>query len=53
MDDNVVKTCVVCNTEKSIYDFYYKNIKSKQCNIKRVLKRHYDDKNRILQKQRD
>ena len=53
MDDNVVKTCVVCNTEKSIDDFYIKYRECKQCNIKRVLKRYYDYQDRNIQKQRD
>ena len=39
MYDNVVKNCVVCNTEKCIDNFYNKYRKCKQCNIKRVLNR--------------
>ena len=53
MDDGVVKTCVVCNTEKSIDDFFNKHRERKQCNNKRVLKRYYNKKNDILQKIRD
>ena len=53
MDDIVVKTCVVCNTEKSIDDFCNKYRECKQCNIKRVFKRYYDNKDGILQKRRD
>ena len=38
MNDIVVKTCVVCYSEKGIDDFYNKNRECKQCNFKRVLK---------------
>ena len=39
MDDNAVKTCAVCNTEKSFDDFYRKYREREQCNNKGVLKR--------------
>ena len=39
MEDNVVKTCVICNTEKRIEIFPVKKFSEcKACNIKRVLK---------------
>ena len=53
MDVINVKTCVVCNTEKRVDDFCNKYRESKQCNIKRVLKRHNNDKDNSLQKRRD
>ena len=53
MDDIVVKVCVVCDTEKSIDNFYNRYRECKQCNIKRLLKRYYDNKDRMLQKRRD
>ena len=52
MYDKVIKTCVACNTERSIYIFHNKHTECKQCNIRRVSKRYYDNKGRILQKQR-
>ena len=33
MDDNIVKICVVCHTEKSIDIFYTKYRECKACNI--------------------
>ena len=53
MDDIIVKTCVVCNIEKSFDDFYNKYRECKQCNIRRVLKRYCNNENDILQKRRD
>ena len=53
MDDINVKTCVVGNTGKRNEDFYNKHREFKQCNIKRVLKRYYDNKASILQKRQD
>ena len=41
MDDEFVKKCVVCRTEKNIDNFYNKYRECKTCNIKRVLKRYY------------
>ena len=52
MKDNVVKTCVVCHTEKSIDNFYNKDRECKQCNIKGVLKRYYSNKDDMIQKRR-
>ena len=43
MDDISVKTCVVCNTEKRVDEFYNKCRECEQCNIKRVLKRYYNN----------
>ena len=53
MEANIVKICVVCKTEKSIENFYNKFSGCKACNIKRVLKRHYNNKNKLLQQRRD
>ena len=53
MDDNVLKICVVCNTEKSIDTFHKKFKEGKQCKIKTVLKRFFDNKEKIIQQRRD
>ena len=53
MADNVVKTCVVCNTGKSNDDFYDKYKECEQCSSKRVLKRYYNKEDNILQNCRD
>ena len=37
------KVCVICNTEKSIDGFHNKYRECKQCNIKRSLKRYYEN----------
>ena len=47
MDDNVVKTCVSCNTEKCTENFYEKYSECKDGNIKRGVKRYYDNKDKI------
>ena len=44
MNENFVKICVVCNTEKKFDNFYNKNRECKACKIKRVLKQYSDDK---------
>ena len=41
------KICVVCNTEKSIDNFYSKYRECKPCNIKRSAKRYYEIKEKI------
>ena len=41
------KVCVVCNTEKSIDNFYNKSRECKSCNIKRSTKRYYENKDKI------
>ena len=41
------KICVVCNTEKSIDNFYNKYRECKQCNIKRSMKRYHENKDKI------
>ena len=38
MDDKIVETRVVCNTERRIDNFYNKYREGKACIIKRVLK---------------
>ena len=39
------KICTQCNIEKYINNFYKKNLECKDCNIKRGVKRYYDNKN--------
>ena len=41
------KICVVCNTEKSIDNFYNKYRECKPCNIKRSMTRYNDNKEKI------
>ena len=41
------KTCVVCNIEKSIDNYYNKYKECKQCNIKRSMKRYNDNKDKL------
>ena len=41
------KVCVICNTEKSIDDFYNKYRECKPCKNKRSTKRYYEDKDEI------
>ena len=41
------KVCVVCNTEKSIDNFYNKYRECKQCNIQRSMKRYYENKDKL------
>ena len=41
------KTCTVCNFEKQINNFYKKYSECKDCNIKRGVKRSYDNKVKI------
>ena len=41
------KICVVCNTEKSIDNFYNKYRECKQCNILRSMKRYYENKDKL------
>ena len=53
MDDNVATTCVSCNTENTINNFYKKYSECKSCNVKRVLKRYYNCKDEILQQRRN
>ena len=53
MDDNVVETCVVYNTEKRIEMFYRKYSECKACNKRSVLKRYYNKNDDILQQRRD
>ena len=40
------KVCVICNTEKSIDNFYNKHRECKQCNIRRCLKRYYKNRDK-------
>ena len=41
------KVCVVCNIEKSIDSFYNKYRERKQCNIKRCMKRYYENRDKL------
>ena len=41
------KICVVCNNEKSFDNFYNKYRECKQCNIRRSMKRYYENKDKI------
>ena len=41
------KFCTQCNSEKHINNFYKKFSECKDCSIKRVVKRYYDNKNKI------
>ena len=41
------KVCVVCNTEKSIDNFYNKYRECKPCNIKRSTRRYSENKDKI------
>ena len=41
------KVCVICNTEKSFVNFYNKDRECKQCNIKRSMKRYYENKDKL------
>ena len=41
------KVCVVCNTEKSIDNFYNKYRECKPGNIKRSTRRYFDNKEKI------
>ena len=42
------KVCVVCNIGKSIDNFCNKYRECKQCNIKRSMKRYFENKDKIL-----
>ena len=41
------KVCVVCNTEKSIDNFYNKYTECKQCNIQASMKRYHENKDKL------
>ena len=41
------KTCFVCDIEKHISNFFKKYSECKECNIKRSVKRYYDNKDKI------
>ena len=46
------KVCSMCNVEKLINNFYYKFSEYKECNIKRGVKRYYDNKDKISNPQK-
>ena len=41
------KICVVCKIEKSIDNFYNKYRECKQCNIRRSMKRYFENKDKL------
>ena len=41
------KICTVCNIEKRIKIFYKKYSEFKDCNIKRSVKRYFDDRDKL------
>ena len=46
------KICTQCNIEKHINNFYKKYSECKYCNIKRGVKRYYDNKDKISMQQK-
>ena len=46
------KICTQCNIEKHINNFYKKYSECKDCNIKRGVKRYYDNKDKISMQQK-
>ena len=46
------KICTHCNIEKHINNFYKKYSECKDCNIKRGVKRYYDNKDKISMQQK-
>ena len=48
MNDLIVKTCVVCKTEKSIDNSFNNYRECKTCNNKRLLKRCFIIKDKIF-----
>ena len=46
-NEQIVKVCVICNTEKSIDKFYNKYRENKQCNNERSLGRYYENKDKL------
>ena len=46
------KICTQCNIEKHMNNFYKKYSECKDCNIKRGVKRYYDNKNKVSMQQK-
>ena len=46
------KTCTMCNIEKHIDNFYKKYSECKTCNIKRGVKRYFNNKDKISNQQK-
>ena len=46
------KTCTMCNIEKHINNFYKKYSECRDCNSARVLKRYYENKDKISNQQK-
>ena len=53
MNDNIVENCVVCNTDKSIDNFFKYCRECRAAIFKRVLKRYFNKKGKLLQQRRD
>ena len=47
------KIVLFAKLKKVLINFYIKSRECKQCNIKRVLKRYYDKREKIIQQRRD
>ena len=41
------KVCVICNTEKSIDDFYNRDRECKHCKMQRSMKRYYENRDNL------
>ena len=46
------KMCTICNIEKDINNFYRNDSESTECNCARVLKRYYENKDKISNQQK-
>ena len=46
------RVCVICNTEKSIDNFYNKYRECKPCNIQRSMERYYENKDKLSNQQK-
>ena len=46
------KTCTVCKIEKQISNFHKKGSECKACNIKRGVKRYYNNRDKISNQQK-
>ena len=46
------KVCVVCNTEKTIDNFYNKCRQCKSCNIQRSMKRYYENRDKLTKQRK-
>ena len=53
MDDNFVKGCVVCDTKKTLDGFHKKYRECRACIFKSVLKRYYNNEDKILEQRQN